>query len=211
MTSSSHEHSRQQEHPRPLPGHHRQGRAVPHQGLPGIRHARWSAASRPAKAGETVEGLPVFDTVAEAVEKTGADATMIFVPPAFAADAILEAVDAGISSSSPSPRAFRCSTWSASMTSCGAAASRADRPELPRRHHARECKIGIMPGYIHKPGPGRRDEPLGHADLRGGLAVDEPRAGPIDLRRPGRRPDRRHVVHRPAASCSRPTRRPRRS
>ena len=54
--------------------------AVPYQGLHGIRHARWSAASRPAKAGETVEGVPVFDTVAEAVEKTGADATMIFVP-----------------------------------------------------------------------------------------------------------------------------------
>src|SRR5919206_686913 len=50
----------------------------------------------PGKAGEKVEGLPVFDTVVEAVEKTGADATMIFVPPAFTADAILEAVDAGI-------------------------------------------------------------------------------------------------------------------
>src|ERR1700686_3050144 len=50
----------------------------------------------PGKGGETVEGLPVFDTVMEAVEKTGADATMIFVPPAFTADAILEAIDAGI-------------------------------------------------------------------------------------------------------------------
>jgi hypothetical protein len=50
----------------------------------------------PGKAGETVEGLPVFDTVAEAVKQTGADATMIFVPPAFTADAILEAIDAGI-------------------------------------------------------------------------------------------------------------------
>src|SRR5215467_16244857 len=50
----------------------------------------------PGKAGETVEGLPVFDTVIEAVEKTSADATMIFVPAAFTADAILEAIDAGI-------------------------------------------------------------------------------------------------------------------
>src|SRR3954470_19504428 len=50
----------------------------------------------PGKGGETVEGLPVFNTVMEAVEKTGADATMIFVPPPGAADAILEAVDAGI-------------------------------------------------------------------------------------------------------------------
>src|SRR5215813_7381088 len=50
----------------------------------------------PGKGGETVEGVPVFDTVAEAVKATGADASMIFVPPAFTADAILEAVDAGI-------------------------------------------------------------------------------------------------------------------
>src|SRR5687768_18182661 len=50
----------------------------------------------PGKGGETVEGLPVFDTVSEAVEKTGANATMIFVPAAFTADAILEALDAGI-------------------------------------------------------------------------------------------------------------------
>src|SRR5687768_9888873 len=50
----------------------------------------------PGKAGETVEGVPVFDTVAEAVEKTGADASMIFVPAPFTADAILEALDAGI-------------------------------------------------------------------------------------------------------------------
>src|SRR3974377_2042403 len=50
----------------------------------------------PGKGGESILGLPVFDTVLEAVEKTGADATMIFVPPAFTADAILEAVDAGI-------------------------------------------------------------------------------------------------------------------
>src|SRR5215510_11091156 len=48
------------------------------------------------KGGEVVEGLPVFDTVTEAVEKTGANATMIFVPAAFTADAILEAMDAGI-------------------------------------------------------------------------------------------------------------------
>src|SRR6185369_2980299 len=50
----------------------------------------------PGKGGEMVESLPVFDTVMEAVENTAADATMIFVPPAFTADAILEAVDAGI-------------------------------------------------------------------------------------------------------------------
>ncbi len=50
----------------------------------------------PGKAGVTIEGVPVFDTVSQAVEATGANATMIFVPAAFTADAILEAVDAGI-------------------------------------------------------------------------------------------------------------------
>ena len=50
----------------------------------------------PGKGGQTVQGLPVFDTVDEAIAQTGADATMIFVPPAFAADAILEAIDGGI-------------------------------------------------------------------------------------------------------------------
>ncbi len=50
----------------------------------------------PGKGGETVQGLPVYDTVVEAVRQTGADATMIFVPPAFTADAILEAFDARI-------------------------------------------------------------------------------------------------------------------
>ncbi len=57
---------------------------------------RSSVASRPAKAAPRHEGSPVFNTVAEAVEKTGANATVIFVPPPFAADAIMEAADAGI-------------------------------------------------------------------------------------------------------------------
>src|SRR6185436_17609238 len=65
----------------------------------------------PGKAGETVEGVPVFDTVSEAVAKTGANATMIFVPAAFTADAILEALDAGIKSSPRSPKVCRCWIW----------------------------------------------------------------------------------------------------
>src|SRR6478609_2950151 len=57
------------------------------------------AGVTPGKRGETVEGVPVFDTVFEAVKATGADASMSFVPPAFTADAILEAADAGIKTS----------------------------------------------------------------------------------------------------------------
>ena len=65
----------------------------------------------PGKGGTKHLDLPVFDTVAEAVAKTGANASVIYVPPPFAADAILEAIDAGIAWSSASPKASRCSTW----------------------------------------------------------------------------------------------------
>ena len=65
----------------------------------------------PGKGGTTHLDLPVFDTVAEAVEKTGADASVIYVPPPFAADAMLEAIDAGVRWSSASRKAFRCTTW----------------------------------------------------------------------------------------------------
>ncbi len=96
--------------------------------------------------------MPVFDTAWEAREKTGCNATMIFVPPAGAADAILEAADAGI-------ELIVCITEGHPRHRHDARARRharqegpAHRPELSRRHHARRVQIGIMPGYIHKPG-----------------------------------------------------------
>jgi len=106
----------------------------------------------PGKAGETVEGLPVFDTVIEAVEKTGADATMIFVPAAFTADAILEALDAGIK--------VICAITEGvpvlDMVRVYELVRRSDAvligPNCPGVITPGECKIGIMPGYIHQPG-----------------------------------------------------------
>src|SRR4029450_11186145 len=106
----------------------------------------------PGKAGETVEGLPVFDTVTEAVEKTGANATMIFVPAAFTADAILEAIDAGIK--------VICAITEGvpvlDMVRVYELVRRSDAvligPNCPGVITPGECKIGIMPGYIHQHG-----------------------------------------------------------
>lgn len=108
----------------------------------------------PGKGGEKVEGLPVFNTVIEAVEKEGADATMIFVPPAFTADAILEAVDAGI-------KVICAITEGVPVLDMVRVYQRIkDRddvhligPNCPGVITPEECKIGIMPGYIHKKGP----------------------------------------------------------
>jgi succinyl-CoA synthetase alpha subunit len=107
----------------------------------------------PGKRGEKVEGLPVFDTVFEAVEATGADATMIFVPPAFTADAILEAVDAGIKTVVAITEGVPVFDMARVYDVVRHSASRLVGPNCPGVITPEECKIGIMPGYIHKKGP----------------------------------------------------------
>jgi len=106
----------------------------------------------PGKGGETAEGLPVFDTVAEAVEKTGADATVIFVPAPFTADAILEAVDAGIKT----VVAITEGVPVLDMVHVYDVVKRTDvtliGPNCPGVITSQQCKIGIMPGYIHRAG-----------------------------------------------------------
>jgi succinyl-CoA synthetase alpha subunit len=106
----------------------------------------------PGKGGTQTLGLPVFDTVAEAVEQTNADASMIFVPAPFTADAILEAMDAGI-------RVIVAITEGVPVLDmvgvCRAVRQRGAiliGPNCPGVITAGECKIGIMPGYIHRPG-----------------------------------------------------------
>ena len=106
----------------------------------------------PGKRGETVEGLPVFDTVVEAVEQTGADATMIFVPPAFTADAILEAVDAGIKTVVAITEGVPVLDMARIYEIVRNSKSTLIGPNCPGVITPDECKIGIMPGYIHKPG-----------------------------------------------------------
>lgn len=110
------------------------------------------AGVTPGKGGQQVEGVPVFDTVAEAVEKTGADASMIFVPAAFTADAIMEAVDGGIETivaiTEGVPVLDMVRTYEAVRDSPSVLIG----PNCPGIITPEECKIGIMPGYIHQAG-----------------------------------------------------------
>lgn len=106
----------------------------------------------PGKGGETVEGLPVFDTVVEAVEKTGANASMIFVPAAFTADAILEAIDAGIKVICAITEGVPVLDMVRVYEIVRASDAVLIGPNCPGVITPGECKIGIMPGYIHQKG-----------------------------------------------------------
>jgi len=107
----------------------------------------------PGKGGERIEGVPVFDTVEEAVRQTGADATMIFVPPPAAADAILEAADAGIRLIVAITEGMPVLDMVRAYDAVRRGGSRLIGPNCPGVITPGECKIGIMPGYIHRRGP----------------------------------------------------------
>ena len=106
----------------------------------------------PSKGGQDFEGVPVFNTVAEGVEATGANVSIIFVPPPFAADAIMEAADAGlelivcITEGIPEADMVKAYHYIQSRD------TRLIGPNCPGIITPGKCKIGIMPGFIHQPG-----------------------------------------------------------
>jgi succinyl-CoA synthetase alpha subunit len=108
----------------------------------------------PGRGGGTTLGVPVFDTCAEAVQATGANATMIFVPPSGAADAILEAADAGIAVIVAITEGIPVLDMARAVAYLKAhhPQVRLVGPNCPGVITPGQCKIGIMPGYIHKPG-----------------------------------------------------------
>jgi len=110
------------------------------------------AGVTPGKGGSSVDGIPVFNTVREAKEKTGANASVIFVPPPFAADAIMEAADAGL----PLVVAITEGIPTLDMVSVtrflAGTGTRLIGPNCPGIISPGKCKIGIMPGSIHRQG-----------------------------------------------------------
>jgi succinyl-CoA synthetase alpha subunit len=117
----------------------------------------------PGKGGTTHEGFPVFNTVSEAREKAGANCSLIFVPPPFAADAVMESADAGIelivciTEGIPVNDMIKAHDFlrknNARRVAEGQAPSRLIGPNCPGIITPGQAKIGIMPGHIHKPGP----------------------------------------------------------
>lgn len=111
------------------------------------------AGVTPGKGGQKMDEVPVFNTVAQAVKDTGANTSLIFVPPAFAADAILEAADAGIKVIVCITEGIPTLDMVKVMKVLGSTDIRLIGPNCPGIISPGQAKVGIMPGHIHLPGP----------------------------------------------------------
>ena len=110
------------------------------------------AGVTPGKGGQNMDDVPVFNTVKEAVTQTGANCSMVFVPPAFAADAIMESADAGVDLIVAITEGIPVMDMIKVKNYLEGSKSRLIGPNCPGIITPGECKIGIMPGPIHKPG-----------------------------------------------------------
>ncbi len=111
------------------------------------------AGVTPGKGGQTVEGIPVFNTVIEAVKETNPNASAIFVPPAFAGDAMMEAAEAGIPLIVCLTEGIPTLDMATVIRYLREKGSKLIGPNTPGIISPGKCKIGVMAGYIHKPGP----------------------------------------------------------
>jgi len=107
----------------------------------------------PGKGGQTLEGIPVFDTVDQAVKATGANASVIFVPPPGAADAVLEAADAGIDLAACITEGIPALDMLRAKRALADSPMRLIGPNCPGVVTPEQCRIGIMPAEITRPGP----------------------------------------------------------
>ncbi len=107
----------------------------------------------PGKGGATIEGIPVFDSVREAVRETGANASVIFVPPPGAADAILEAADAGLALAVCITEGIPALDMLRAKCALRGSSTRLVGPNCPGLVTPEQCRIGIMPANITRPGP----------------------------------------------------------
>jgi succinyl-CoA synthetase alpha subunit len=110
------------------------------------------AGVTPGKGGMSVEGIPVFNTVAKAVRETGANTAMVFVPPPFCADAILEDIEAGLPLIVAITEGIPVMDMLKVKNYLGKSKSRLIGPNCPGIISPGQCKIGIQPGHIHSPG-----------------------------------------------------------